>query len=236
MIFELAKIEKIIGYSFSDKDLLRRCFTHASYAHEHGEKDNEVLEFFGDTVIQFIVTEYLVKHVKGDEGDFTKYRALIVSKEPLLKCVKKLKLGEYMLLGEGQKKTAKENDKMYSSLYEALCAGIYEDSGMEQVKKFVYKTIIKDFEKLMSTVSEKKTVKKESKTLLQEYLQKNKTGSIIYQTLSKSGPDHNPEFRVALILNGAKFSEGKGRSKKLAEAEAAKKALIKLKNQGGRIK
>jgi ribonuclease-3 len=235
MIFELSKIEKIIGYSFKDKDLLRQCFTHASYAHEHGEKDNEVLEFFGDAIIQFIVTEYLVDHCKGDEGDFTKYRSLIVSKDPLLNSVKELNLGEYMLLSEGQRKTAKESDKMYSSLYEALCAGIYKDSGLDKVKKFVYRTIISDFEELSNKLNEKKT-EKESKTKLQEYIQKHKIGSILYQTLSKSGPDHNPEFRVALILNGAKISEGKGRSKKLAESEAAEKALTILKNQGGKQK
>jgi ribonuclease-3 len=84
-------------------------------------------------------------------------------------------------------------------------------------------------------LNEKKT-EKESKTKLQEYIQKHKIGSILYQTLSKSGPDHNPEFRVALILNGAKISEGKGRSKKLAESEAAEKALTILKNQGGKQK
>lgn len=236
MIFELSKIEKIMGYTFKDKDLLRQCFTHASYAHEHGEKDNEILEFFGDAIIQFIVTEYLVNHCKGDEGDFTKYRSLIVSKEPLLNSVKELNLGEYMLLSEGQKKTAKESDKMYSSLYEALCAGIYIDSGLDKVKKFVCRTIISDFEELSNKIDKKTTKKNESKTKLQEYIQKHKIGSILYQTLSKSGPDHNPEFRVALILNGAKISEGKGRSKKLAESEAAEKALIKLKNQGGKLK
>ena len=93
MIFEISKIEEIIGYEFKDKELLRQCFTHASYANMHNEKDNEILEFFGDAIIQFIVTEYLVEKVKGDEGDFTKYRALIVSKEPLQKSVKKGKFG-----------------------------------------------------------------------------------------------------------------------------------------------
>lgn len=231
MIFEISKIEEIIGYEFKNKELLRQCFTHASYAHLYKEKDNEILEFFGDAIIQFIVTEYLVEGVKGDEGDFTKYRSLIVSKEPLQKSVKKLKLTDYMLLSDGQRKTANADDKMYSSLYEALCAGIYKDGGLEQAKKFVFKTIIKDFEKLRRLKEDKSEQVKQGKTLLQEYIQQNKVGSILYQTLSKTGPDHQPEFRVALLINGKVISEGKGKSKKQAETIAAEKALKILKTK-----
>ena len=107
-IFDVSSCEEIIGSSFKNKMLLRQCFTHASYANEHGEDDNELLEFFGDAIIQFVVTEYLMNNARGNEGKLTAYRAELVSKEPLLKAVNSLGLGKYILLGEGQKKTAKK--------------------------------------------------------------------------------------------------------------------------------
>ena len=97
MIFDLSGCEEKIGYSFADKMLLRNCFTHASYAYEHGEKDNELLEFFGDSIIEFVVTEYLYKNASGDEGKLTKKRAELVSKDPLLSAVKKLGLSPNLL-------------------------------------------------------------------------------------------------------------------------------------------
>ena len=76
--FDFQKIESLIGYEFKNKDLLRQCFTHTSYANEHGEKNNELLEFFGDAIIQFVVTEYLYEKHLGDEGKLTTKRAKIV--------------------------------------------------------------------------------------------------------------------------------------------------------------
>ena len=124
MIFDVIEIENIINYQFNDKMLLRKCFTHASYLNEHGGENNEVLEFFGDSVLQFVVTEYLFNCTAGDEGDLTKIRANVVSKDPLLKAVKKLGLQQYMLLGKGQIKTTQQDEKLYSSLYDAIVAGI----------------------------------------------------------------------------------------------------------------
>ena len=97
-IFDIAECESVIGYSFKDKMLLRRCFTHASYAYENGGEDNELLEFFGDAIIEFVVTEHLYKNACGDEGVLTKKRANVVSKEPLLKAMDKLGLDRFILL------------------------------------------------------------------------------------------------------------------------------------------
>lgn len=227
-IFDVTSCEEIIGYSFKDKMLLRKCFTHASYAFEHGEEDNEILEFFGDAIIQFVVTEYLEKHARGDEGSLTVKRAELVSKKPLLEQIKKLGLEKYILLGEGQKKTATKEEKLYSSLYEAICAGLYKDGGLAVAKKFITNTLLKDFNKKESCKAQNKETNKDAKSAFQEYVQKRKLGSISYETLSKKGPDHNPEFRVAALLNGARLSEGKGCSKKSAETQAAEKALKRL--------
>ena len=231
MIFEINEIEKAIGYTFKDKMLLRKCFTHSSYSHEHGTEDNEKLEFFGDAIIQFIVTEYLVKNKFGDEGDLTKLRSQIVSKKPLLYSVKKMGIEKYLLLGKGVK-IVDYDEKLFSSVYEAVACGIYMDGGLEKVKKFVLDTIILDFNKRIE-IDRQDKISGESKSKLQEYVQKRKIGSISYETLSVLGPAHMPEFKMAVLLNGKKLAEGKAGSKKQAEAKAAEKAYKLLKKQEG---
>lgn len=236
MIFDIDACEKIIGYTFEDKMLLRKCFTHASYAHEHSTEDNELLEFFGDAIIEYVVTEYLYLNTYGDEGRLTAKRAEMVSKTPLLKIIKKLGLNEFMLLGKGQEQSRNQDEKLISSLYEALVAGIYIDGGINPVKKFVRETLIADFElkEKAEQAKNRKKGQKDAKSLLQEYVQKYKLGSISYELLGRKGPDHLPEFRVAMLLNGSRLAEAKGKSKKAAETAAAQEALDKLKRQGGK--
>ncbi len=226
-IFDIDGCESKIGYSFKDKMLLRTCFTHASYGHEHKTEDNELLEFFGDAIIEFVVTEYLFKNCLGDEGEMTKIRAELVSREPLLRSIKNLGLSEFVLLGNGQEKSANHDEKLYSSIYEALCAGIYIDGGMSAVKKFVKDTIISDYENYKKQLKKPKT-RCLFKIELQEYVQKYKLGCLTYETLSKKGPDHSPEFREAVLLNGKRLAEGKGKSKQLAQNKAAESALKKI--------
>ena len=228
-IFDIASCEEKIGYVFKDKMLLRKCFTHASYANEHRQEDNELLEFYGDAIMEFVVTEYLFNNAKGDEGKLTKKRADIVSKDPLIEVVKKLDIDEFVLLGRGQGQSKNQDEKLYSSVYEALVAGIYIDGGMTAVKKFIYATLIKDYEEKYKNTEVKTSAT--AKSDFQEYVQKHKLGSVTYEMLSKSGPDHMPLFRVALLLNGKVIAEGKGGSKKEAEAESAKRALNSLKKQ-----
>ncbi len=229
MIFDTS-VEEKLGYTFKDKMLLRQCFTHASYAYEHKTDDNELLEFFGDAIIEFVVTEYLFKNHYGNEGLLTKIRAEIVSKEPLLDAVYRLGIDGDMLLGVGQERNRHKDDKMFSSLYEALVAGIYLDGGLVQAKKFIIQTLIKHFvreEENKKRAKKQKT--KDAKSLLQEFVQETKVGSISYQSLSKKGPDHMPEFREAVLLNGQRIAEGLGQSKKAAQKDAAQKAILRLK-------
>lgn len=231
MIFDIDALENKIGYSFKDKMLLRKCFTHSSYAHENQCESNELLEFFGDSIIEFVVTEFLIKNFSESEGKLTARRAEMVSHEGLLDMVKKLEIGEYILLGKGLNTTETYVGKLYSSIFETLVAGIYIDGGIIAVKKFINNTLCKRY-------IEKEKLKNDNrenpgwKNRLQEYVQKRKMGSIFYETLSKTGPDHLPEFKVAVLLNGSRIAEGKGSSKKLAEADSAKKALTKLKQEG----
>ncbi len=227
-IFDIDGCESRIGYSFKDKMLLRTCFTHASYGYEHGERDNELLEFFGDSIIEFVVTEYLFKNGLGTEGEMTKMRSEMVSKEPLLKAINRLGLAEFVLLGHGQEKSASRVEKLYSSIYEALCAGIYIDGGMVSVKKFIKDTLIAEYENQKKKQKAPKT-RCIFKIELQEYVQKYKLGSLSYLSLSKKGPDHSPEFREAVLVNGKRIAEGKGKSKQLAQNKAAESALKKIK-------
>lgn len=138
MIFDIQGAEEKIGYSFKDKMLLRKCFTHSSYSNENkNAENNEVLEFFGDAILDFAVTEYLCANCEGDEGVLTKKRADIVSKEPLQEAVFAMDLAEYMLFGKGVARNSDFHEKMYSSLFEAIVAGIYIDGGMAPTKKFI---------------------------------------------------------------------------------------------------
>lgn len=231
-IFDIDECEKRIGYSFKDKMLLRKCFTHSSYAHENNAEDNELLEFFGDAIIQFVVTEHLYKTTSGDEGDLTKTRSALVSKAPLLDCVERMGLNEFVLLGRGQEKSKNKDEKLYSSIYEAVVAGIYLDGGIVNAKKFIKNTIIAYYDKHKKEIKmATDLVKTDYKSRFQEYVQKNKIGSIAYEVLSKKGPDHKPEFRVVALLNGSAVAEGVGSNKRLAEAKAAERALEKLTKQ-----
>ena len=233
MIFDIYGCEEKIGYSFKNKMLLRQCFTHSSYANEHGEQDNELLEFFGDSILEFVVTEYLFKNTKGDEGRLTKERAEMVSKTPLLKSVLSLGLDKFVLLSRGLAENNKLEEKLYSSIYEALVAGIYLDGGLLAVKNFISRTLIADYEKNKNKKSQKKKPTEDFKSKLQEYVQKKKLGSIRYELLWKKGPDHMPKFRVAVLLNGARIAEGEGESKKGAEMVSADLAFQKITKQGG---
>ncbi len=234
MIFDLDQCQKKIGYAFKNSMLLRQCFTHASYARENNCDDNELLEFFGDSVIQFVVTEYLFKTSYGDEGKLTEYRKDLVSRKPLHRIMEKLDLIPLVLLGRGLNLTATHEEKLYSSVYEALVAGIYIDGGIKVAKKFIMDTLISEYEIERAKKNAKKTKTQNYKSELQEYVQKLKLGSISYDFLSKTGPDHLPEFREAVLLNGDRLAEGKGKSRQAAQTQAAEKALQKLKKQGGK--
>ena len=222
--------EEKLGYSFKDKTLLRLCFTHPSYAHEHGGvKNNERLEYFGDSILGFITAEYLMqKFPNADEGLLTDYKQQLVSCEPLSNAIEKSGLYEFLMFGEGEKRNSPEHHRSAKeNLFEAIVAGIYIDGGMAAAKKFIMRTLVSALEKKTEKV-EKSTDGRDYKSRFQEYVQKHKLGSISYQTLGRSGPDHSPVFRVAALLNGQMLAEGEGKSKKRAEMSAAKVALEKI--------
>ena len=233
MIFVMYECEERLGYSFKDKTLLRTCFTHSSYSHEHGGKNNERLEFFGDSILGFVVTEYLFDKFPGEgEGQLTLYKQQIVSRKPLAEAIVRLGLNDYILYGEGERKNAPEHhEAACENLYEALVAGIYIDGGGEEARKFIRRTLIAYFKPGKKNVEETPAAEKKImnfKGVLQEYVQKQKLGDIIYKETGKSGPQHDPLFSVSVYVNGKKLGSGQGKKKAEAEQAAASAAYLKL--------
>lgn len=218
MIFDMMDAEEKIGYSFKDKNLLRRAFTHSTYSNENKAASNESLEFLGDSVLNFVVTSYIFnKHPEMNEGKLTELRAKIVSRVPLSDTVKLLKLDEDMLLGEGERKAGALSINIYCDLYEAVVGAIYLDGGLEFAKKFILNTLGKYLNK-------KGYEEKDYKSVLSEYTQKNLKTTAKYQVALKKGPSHNPDFTVNVLLKNKIVSTGEGETKKAAEQAAAKGA------------
>lgn len=241
MIFDLS-CEEIIGFRFRDKNMLRRCFTHSSYGHEHNDTpDNERLEFFGDSILGYCAAEYLYKNYPTlDEGGLTELKQKCVSRAPLSEAVKRMGLDKYILYGEGEKRSS-DHVAACEDLFEALVAGIYldEDGGLDAAKKFIYdKLLIKaEIPKAENKPSDKKI--KDFKSLLQEYVQKNKLGAITYPVKDRRGPDHSPTFISAVAIDGKEIASGEGKCKKDAEKIAAEKAykiLCRTRKNGNKSK
>ena len=236
MIFVMYECEERLGYTFKDKTLLRTCFTHSSYSHEHGGKNNEILEFFGDAILEFVVTEYLfAKYPTESEGVLTSYRQQIVSRKPLAEAIVRLGLNEYILYGEGERKNPPEHhEAACENLFEALVAGIYIDGGLDEAKNYIKRVLLSRFRPDKNGVKTEEipvpiTVKTENyKGKLQEYVQKNRLGEIVYGEKSKTGPAHDPVFTVSVTVGGRELGVATGRKKSDAEQAAAKIALDKL--------
>ncbi len=216
----MKELEKTIGYSFKDKELLRLALTHSSYANEKGNRrDNERLEFLGDSVLGFITAEYLFSSLSDrPEGELTKLRANAVCEKSLAEFAKQIDLGQFLLLGKGEMMTGgRERPSILSDAFESVIAAIYLDSGIEEAKRFVLRFV-------SSTSTDTREVT-DYKTLLQEVIQKNPDEHLTYSLAAESGPDHNKTFTVEVFLNSNCIGTGDGPSKKKAEQAAAKEAL-----------
>ena len=215
------KFEEKIGYTFKDKTLLRNALTHTSYAYEFKVKSNERLEYLGDSILEFISSKYLFENYnKLTEGEMTKVRAYAVCEDSLYKVAIKNNFSDFLYLGRSEQ-TSKNNKKaLLADSVEAVIAAIYLDSNIEEAKKFILKNIKDSVEFASHNVG-----LKDYKTVLQEKLQVAGDVKIIYTIVDESGPDHDKTFVAEVECDGRKLAKGKGRSKKLAEMEAARRAL-----------
>lgn len=217
----LSEFENRIGYTFKNIRFLETALTHSSYANEKQTlRDcNERLEFLGDSVLGVITAEYFYHNVKHlPEGEMTKKRAACVCEKSLYGFAKEIELGKYIFLGRGEENTGGRNrPSILADAFEAVIAAIYLDGGLDEVRKFVL-----DFIKKAAT---QQINIRDYKTELQEIIQKNPDEHLTYVLVGESGPDHDKRFEVEVNLNSNVIGCGKGRSKKLAEQQAAKQAL-----------
>ena len=216
------KFQEKIGYQFKNEALLYEALSHSSYANENKKtrNSNERLEFLGDSVLSIVVSDHIFEHYKHmPEGDLTKMRASLVCEKALFEFSKKIDLGSFLFLGKGEEMTGgRTRPSIVSDAFEAVIAAIYLDGGMEVVSKYILSF-------LPENITPDFTVFHDYKTVLQEVIQRNPEEKIEYHLKGESGPDHNKQFTVQVLLNSNVIGEGTGRSKKNAEQLAAKEAL-----------
>ncbi len=223
----LIELQGKIGYTFKNVKLLRQALTHSSFANQqkiNPQGDYERLEFLGDAVLELVSSEFLYKeNPNKSEGQLTKTRASMVCEPALAYCAKDIELNSYILLGRGEETTGgRKRDSIISDVMEAVIGAIYLDSGIDEAKKFIYRFILSDLEN--------KILFFDSKTILQEEIQKNGTAAqLSYELVGESGPEHDKEFSVKAYLNGEEIGAGKGHTKKAAQQQAAYEALLKIK-------
>ena len=218
-------IEESIGYTFKNKALIEEALTHTSYANENNTNSNEKLEFLGDSILEFISSKYLYKNYpKFNEGELTKTRATVVCEASLYEVAKKHNITQYIKVGNSERACkGYEKPAILADSIEAIIAAIYFDGGLEEAEKF----IIDNLKDAMENASHNVGVK-DYKTVLQEKLQENGEVHIEYRIIGEKGPDHDKSFVAEVLLNGKVLASGEGKSKKLAEMQAAKKALEEL--------
>ena len=224
----LKELQQKIDYQFKDENLLFTAVTHSSYANEHKLHKihhNERLEFLGDAVLEIVSSDFLFKNVPDmAEGQMSKKRASLVCEPTLAYCARQIGLGKYLMLGKGEDMGGGRNrDSILSDALEAVIGSIYLDGGLNKASKFIMTHVLNDIEH--------KAMFQDSKTILQEILQKNHRDPITYEVVDMKGPEHNRMFVMQVKLGDAVIGQGSGRTKQAAGQEAAYHAILALKNQ-----
>lgn len=219
----LELLEEKIEYKFKDRNLLIEALTHSSYANEQKRaiSCNERMEFLGDAVLSIVSAEFLyTAFPKMPEGELSKLRASLVCTNSLSGFANEIGLGEFLFLGNGESKSGgSERPSNLENAFEALIAAIYLDGGMECAKKHILRFLSK-------ALKNHKIDFVDYKTKLQEIVQQNPDEKLNYVIIGESGPAHNRLFEIEVHLNSNVIGKGIGRSKKQAEQEAAKEALL----------
>ena len=224
----LEQVENTIGYKFKNKNYLQTALTHSSYVNEHKlTKDNERLEFLGDSVLGLIVSNYIFAYKSSlKEGELTKIRSTIVCEKSLMHIAEKLKIGQYIKLGKGEKISGgAKRASILADAVEAMIAAIYLDSDFDNVSKYVLDWL---GDTIKNALDNKKNDDYKSK--LQEEVQKVRGRTLRYELIAMKGPDHERIFTIGVYCDNKLISPGKGHSKKEAEQLAAKDALEKSDN------
>ncbi len=226
----LEGLEKTIGYTFRDKNLLREALTHSSYSNEKRSRGiklpyNERLEFLGDSVLSILVSSYLFEVYRDiQEGELTKIRAAVVCEKALSRFALRIELGKYMYMGHGEAmNNGRSRPSILADAFEALLAAMYLDAG----EKFTYaEAFLMPFVKEELQVLQQNSVFVDYKTTLQQIVQQVEGERLEYILTDSTGPDHAKIFTVEARLNSNVIGKGSAHSKREAEQNAAREALV----------
>lgn len=223
----LTGVEKRIQYRFNNRELLEEALTHRTFVNEAGGKDNQRLEFFGDAVLDFLLSDLLLKRFPASrEGELTKIRAALVDEVSLGRLAAELDLGRALRLGRGEEKGGgREKRSLLADAFEALLAALYLDGGIDPVRRLVHEL----FEPLLS--APETLSGRDAKTELQERARLVRGELPRYELKDATGPDHDRRFTVEIYLGDELMGEGVGKTKKEAEQDAARAATILLKGK-----
>lgn len=224
---KMQKVEARLNYRFAKRELLEEALTHRTYVNEAGGRDNQRLEFFGDSVLDFLLSDLLLaRFPQSREGELTKMRAALVDEASLARIAGSLELGSSLRLGRGEEKGGgREKRSLLADAFEALLAAIYLDGGIDAARTIVHGL----FEPLLSCPEilsghDAKTELQERARLLRGELPR-------YQLKQATGPDHDRRFSVEVYIGDELMGEGVGRTKKEAEQDAARAAMRLLKGE-----
>lgn len=225
----LKELENKIGISFKNKKILKNALVHRSFLNEKPDFElpsNERLEFLGDAVLELVVTEFLFKHQKEEEGILTSFRASLVNTEMLSKVANDLGVTNYLYLSKGEKSDihSKSKKSILADACEAIIGAIYLDQGFAKAKKFIQDNLLIYFNEILESKSYI-----DFKTFFQEVAQEKIGITPTYKVLDESGPDHDKMFKVGLYIGEEEVSFGFGKNKQKAQEDAAKNG-IEIKN------
>ncbi|MGB0065353.1 MAG: ribonuclease III [Terracidiphilus sp.] len=241
--FDLKELETALGHTFSERELLVCALTHRSLAHELAhldggidaavQQDNERLEFLGDAVLSLVVAEALYSaHPEWQEGQLTRIRSGLVSRQHMAQVAETLGLGKHLRLSRGEEHSGlRHTATVLSNTMEAVMGALYLDGGLEPVRNFVSRQVMGEAAEKLARELRSGEALGNYKSALQEQLQATGGGAPVYRLKSESGPDHHKRFLVEVRTKGESgergemLARGMGRSKKLAEQDAARRAL-----------
>jgi ribonuclease-3 len=225
--------QKNLGISFRQESLMEQAFVHSSYSNENSDfvwPSNERLEFLGDAVLNLIVTEKLYEEFpKLPEGELTEIRASLVCRDTLAELASSLNLGNWLLLGRGEEANGgRAKASNLANAMEALIGALYLDQGLAKVRRFILTQLKPELEKIKAG-----KITPNYKALVQELIQGQKRPTPVYRLVEATGPDHSKQFTAEILVEGEALGSGIGRSKKVAESQAARAAWEKLRCNHG---
>jgi ribonuclease-3 len=228
--------QKKLGISFHREPLLVQAFVHSSYCNENPDcvyRSNERLEFLGDAVLNLIVTEKLYEEFPElSEGELTAIRASLVCRDTLAGLASSLELGNCLLLGRGEELGGgRAKTGNLANTIEALIAALYLDQGLTKARRF----ILTQFKPQLERIKTGKATPN-YKALVQEFIQAQKRPTPVYRLVKAIGPDHSKQFTAEILVDGEALGRGMGRSKKIAESQAARAAWEKLRCSHGQTR